>query len=353
MAKALGVAFVVMAVLGFGVAGAFVGAEAASDTTGTFYVSTAGSDANAGTEDSPWRTIEHGLTQLRPGETLYVRGGTYVENIRGPRIREGRPDARITVAAYPGERPVIQGLLWLTRPSHWTLDGINVTWHPDNDDRSHMVKLTRGVGWVFENAEVWGARSLAGILVYGYGDGEPSDWAIRGNCIHDVWSPDHSANKDHNLYINTGVTAGAGLVEHNLLFDAPNGQNVKLGYGGGGQPGDGTSNVIVRYNTMATSLRPLLVADESSNNVIERNIIVEGSENYAIRAYELSGTNNVFRDNVFGSFDYLQFGDPGYELLTDGGGNLLQHDPALDGIGCDRMRPGDPTSQSYGRYAPN
>src|SRR5215212_8647898 len=49
---------------------------------GTHFVSTTGSDSNPGTEARPWRTIRQSLTRLKPGQRLYVRGGTYKENIK-------------------------------------------------------------------------------------------------------------------------------------------------------------------------------------------------------------------------------------------------------------------------------
>ena len=322
--------------------------------TAAHYVATTGSDAAEGTASAPWRTIAHALTQLAPGETLYVRGGEYREDIQNPSIRVGRPDARIRVKAYPGERPVLRGLLWLDRPSYWTIDGLNVTWAPEHGPTDHMVKLTNGVGWVFENGELWGARSFSGLLVYGSIAGEPADWTIRGNCIHDIWTdPLHHVNGDHNLYINTGITAGAGLIERNILFNAPNGQNIKLGYGRSDpQPGDGTANVTVRNNTMYGALKNLMLTDESHDNVIERNIIVGSDEGYALRAYRLAGSGNVIRDNVLSEMRYLQYGDSGYGLATDGGGNLLPHDPRFDSVGCSGFRPADETAQAYGRYAP-
>jgi hypothetical protein len=323
------------------------------DTTAARYVSITGSDGSAGTETAPWRTIGHALTQLEPGETLYVRGGEYREDIRNPRIRVGGPDPCPRVVASPGERPVLRGLLWLNRPSYWTIDGLNVTWSPENAARDHMVKMTNGVGWVYENSELWGARSFAGLLVYGSISGEPADWTIRGNCVHDVWTdPIHHVNGDHNLYINVGTSAGAGLIERNILFNAPNGQNVKLGYGSSNpQPGHGAANVTVRYNTMYSALKNLMVTDESHHNIIERNIIQGSEEGYALRAYRLSGGDNAIRDNVLSEMRYLQYGDPGYELVTDGGGNLLPHDPGFDSRGCSGFRPTDMTAKGYGRYA--
>jgi hypothetical protein len=319
---------------------------------GTYFVSPTGSDTNPGTEVRPWRTIRQSLTRLRPGQRLYVRGGRYAENIRNPTIQPGRADARITVAAYPGERPIIVGLLWLTRPSYWTFDGINVTWSTSNSSTSHMVKMTNGVGWSYENSELWGARSFAAMLVYGSVAGEPANWTLRGNCVHDTYAS-NSGNQDHNLYINTGTSAGAGLIERNILFNAPNGQNVKLGYGRSTpQPGDGTSNVTVRYNTMYGARKSLLVSDESHHNTIERNIIVRSQDGYAIRAYRLSGAGNVFRDNVFFGMTRFQYADPGYGSVADGGGNVLPLDPKFDGVGCAMFKPAEPAAQSHGRFAP-
>jgi hypothetical protein len=350
---------------GFGTALVVASASGAADTasvtvlgtvssSGAYFVSTAGDDAGPGTEAAPWRTLAYALTRLGPGETLYVRGGTYDEDIRNPSIQQGRADARITVAAYPGERPVLQGLLWLEGPSYWTIDGLNVTWSTDHGATDHMVQMKNGVGWIYENAEIWGARSFSGLLVYGSKAGEPSDWVVRGNCIHDVWTePTHHINGDHNLYVNTGTSAGPGLIERNLFFNAPNGQNVKLGYGRSDpQPGDGTANVTVRYNTMVGSLKNVMLADETHGITLERNLIGVSDEGYGIRAYRLTGTNNVFRDNVFWGMTRFQYGDSGYGLVTDGGGNILPLDPQLDAVACGRMRPTDASASAYGRYAP-
>src|SRR5688572_8181980 len=47
-----------------------------------FYVDAArGDDKNDGSQAKPWRTVQHSVRQLRPGHTLYLRGGTYFENV--------------------------------------------------------------------------------------------------------------------------------------------------------------------------------------------------------------------------------------------------------------------------------
>src|SRR2546428_9686097 len=50
-------------------------------TAATYYVATTGNDANPGTPVRPFRTIRKGLSILRAGDTLYLRGGTYAETI--------------------------------------------------------------------------------------------------------------------------------------------------------------------------------------------------------------------------------------------------------------------------------
>ncbi len=45
-----------------------------------FYVSTAGSNTGNGSSANPWRSIQYGVSQLRAGDTLYLREGLYQES---------------------------------------------------------------------------------------------------------------------------------------------------------------------------------------------------------------------------------------------------------------------------------
>lgn len=74
---------------------------------GYFVDATRGSDKNAGTEAAPWQSIGHALPILKAGDTLYLRGGTYYENVYC--AVAGRKDAPITIRSYPGEQAVIDG----------------------------------------------------------------------------------------------------------------------------------------------------------------------------------------------------------------------------------------------------
>ena len=69
----------------------------------------AGNDRNTGNDQSPWRSVRHAITQLTPGDTLYLREGVYFENVYV--ALQGLPDQPITLRAYPGEQAIIDGSL--------------------------------------------------------------------------------------------------------------------------------------------------------------------------------------------------------------------------------------------------
>lgn len=158
-----------------------------------YYLAPDGSDDAVGSVLQPWGSFDRALSQLEPGDVLTVSGGTYAERVKNARLEPATAEQPITVQAAPGERPVLKGLLWIRGMDHWRFDGINITWG-NGDDDEHMVKLTDGVGWEFLNAEVWGARSFAAILVATTGGSEPTDWRIAGNCVHDT-IPTNSAEQ--------------------------------------------------------------------------------------------------------------------------------------------------------------
>ena len=310
-----------------------------------------GDDAAEGTAEAPFRTVTRGLLAVGPGDTLLLREGTYVEDVRSPRIQRGTPEARIRFANWPGERPVIQGLLWMKGASYWTLDGLAVTWNPGRLSTEHMVKMTNGVGWRVTRSEFWGAQSFAGLLVASTVAGEPADWAVEENCIHDT-QPSNDVNQDHLIYTNTGLTAGAGRIARNVLFNAPNGTGVKLG--GPSPLSGGATRVTVTENTIWNTAQNLLVAWQSNDNVISRNLLGSTGPGYGtIRGYQLAGAGNVASGNVAGGATSVFLNDTGYVGVADGGGNVFPVEPAFDDTTtCAGFHPADPVAASVGRYAP-
>lgn len=66
-----------------------------------------GDNKSDGSKSAPWKTLAHAVGQLKAGDTLYLRGGVYYENVA---IRlGGRKDAPVTIAVFPGEQAILDG----------------------------------------------------------------------------------------------------------------------------------------------------------------------------------------------------------------------------------------------------
>lgn len=57
----------------------------ASASAREFYVATSGSDANSGTIEQPFASVQRAQDSVEPGDTVFIRGGTY-------RIQESQVD---------------------------------------------------------------------------------------------------------------------------------------------------------------------------------------------------------------------------------------------------------------------
>jgi hypothetical protein len=83
----------------------------AAGTGRTFYIAPRGSDSAAGGLSCPFATLKKFLTIAQPGDTAYIRGGTYDGHSAGwSRLKptcSGTADNWITIRNYAGETPVI------------------------------------------------------------------------------------------------------------------------------------------------------------------------------------------------------------------------------------------------------
>lgn len=71
-----------------------------------YYIDLArGADQNVGSDKAPWKTLTHGVKQLRPGDTLVLRGGTYYESVAVAAI--GTAEKPITIRSAPGELAIL------------------------------------------------------------------------------------------------------------------------------------------------------------------------------------------------------------------------------------------------------
>jgi hypothetical protein len=78
-------------------------------TSNVYYLSPSGNDLSGnGTLDSPWFTLNKAWTVVKPGDIVYMRGGTYLyASSQSLRNKSGVAGSLIKVWAMPGELPVI------------------------------------------------------------------------------------------------------------------------------------------------------------------------------------------------------------------------------------------------------
>ncbi|MFI7367360.1 right-handed parallel beta-helix repeat-containing protein [Streptomyces sp. NPDC050149] len=119
-----------------------LGAASAPLDAAALYVAPDGTDGAAGTEADP-TTLASAISRVDSGGTVYLRGGTYhyAQTVTIPPGNNGSSSARTTLAAYPGESPVLNFAEMSEDPAHrglavngdfWHINGIVVEHAGDN-----------------------------------------------------------------------------------------------------------------------------------------------------------------------------------------------------------------------------
>ena len=121
-----------------------------------YYVATNGDDSNPGTLAEPFATIQKAAFLIQPGRTVYIRGGTYREQVC--LMRSGEPNAPITFTAYNGENVMVTATDQLTG---WTQHDGSIYKAPFSADgftRRDMTVFVNG-RWIHEAG--WTDKGIA------------------------------------------------------------------------------------------------------------------------------------------------------------------------------------------------
>lgn len=87
-----------------------IGIHELQDEADAYYLSTTGNNGNPGTIAEPWLTLAYAATQLRAGDTLYIRGGTYTgEGVFTTFAYDGTEAERIVIDNYESESVIFDG----------------------------------------------------------------------------------------------------------------------------------------------------------------------------------------------------------------------------------------------------
>ena len=259
----------------------------------TYYVGPGGDDANAGTREKPFKTIQHAADLAEPGDTILLMNGAFFESLTIK--RSGRPDAYITLKPDPAEiAPPIHvseidengrhsgfTKAFVARPKiiGWTPD--NGAWQ-DLGSNLYVTDEKRPVGAVTMGLDHPVDRWYpAGTRVYHHGSLE--ELKAAAPPLVPGWWQDDKAGK---MYVRAAdgrtpraLSVRLGVLPRGLQFDGA-GYWVVEGIGfellGGGPYGRGidiinSSNIIVRgcrFDTMRTGVA--IRKPRSTNCLIER-----------------------------------------------------------------------------------
>jgi hypothetical protein len=313
------------------------GTSAAPGNGTVYYVSPNGSDGNPCTESAPCSSLANAVRLLQPGDTLYLRGGTYDEAINQFQMPSGTASAPITIAAYPGETVRVGNWPMMffgpsSGTSHVIIDGIHFT------NGLYMGGGGQPYGpshITVQNFEVSGGSS-DGVTVSG------SNNIFRNGKVHDntgtgCVKSHGSASFCHGFYV-----LGSDHIIENVEVYNTTGIGIKIGQ----EPG--ATNVIVRNNVihhwgLADSSAAILFAALSSNSMAYNNIIYgctgptpSGNQQAGISFWR--GDNNAAFNNTV----YVPDGTCGHGIgMWFGNNSLIQNNIIV-------TSPGVPAFYDYG-----
>ena len=238
-----------------------------------FYVASSGcNNSYPGTETQPWCTISTSIRKLSAGDTLYIKNGTYNEElyITGP---SGSAENRTIISAYPGHAPVLRG------------NGVN-------GGRNKILNASYLI--------------FSGFTITNYNQGlfvEGSNHIILDHLT--IYSVGQEAV--HIKLNSSYVTA-----QNNLIHDTRawqyNGEGFYIGTAQVGDPQDNSNNIIIKNNTIYNTNDEAIEFKSGTHDCIaDNNIIYDAlldaayNNNTGVGMIEVDPANDGYNPQSWGS----------------------------------------------------
>jgi parallel beta-helix repeat protein len=219
--------------------------------TGALYVAPNGNDSNNGSISSPFKTIDAASAAAKPGNTVYVRAGTYTGNVRVQ--ANGSAAQPITIKPYPNEKVLLSGA--------------------GSQAGQEFVMIESSSYVVFSGFEI-SSSADTGLAVF-----DSHHVTVSNNVVHDSYTQGILLESSviQNSHDNSIV---GNTVYHNVLQNAPVGKPNVI-WAEGITASDSMNSLIIG-NTVYENYGEGIGALRSSNTQIIGNV---ARDNYSVNIY--------------------------------------------------------------------
>ncbi|NWG32627.1 MAG: right-handed parallel beta-helix repeat-containing protein [Rhodocyclaceae bacterium] len=316
-----------------------------------YFVSPNGNNSNDGSIGKPWQSINYALGKIFPGDTIYLREGTYFELVNNF-VRDGEPNKWITIRNYPNEKPILSGngqwtVIEFKNRKYYHFQGLEITnavWSGFNGTNYHYCKIS--------NCVVHGIGPSSGTAVGIYVSGTPgkpdssTHNIVENNIIYDCYGEGIYIGNDAHSLPPDGSPCNFNLIRGNEIYRCVDGIDIKTGsrfnrvignHIHDCNGGEYSAGIIVYEHT------------EIDSNVIDHNInygiFVQGNHNRITRNY-------IYKNKSYGILV------TGYESLWNnykdsGDDNVILNNTIVDNGNWGMYLYGDANQDSRGTILKN
>lgn len=271
-------------------------------------------------------TIQAALDVAAPGDTVRVKDGVYNEQVSFP--ASGSPGAPITLEAFPGHAPILDG----TGLERFSTAMVQIV------DRSWVAVVG------FEIRELRRGRDVSGIRVLGSG----TQIEIRDNVIHDIRGKDAMGI---TVYGTKATSISNLVIDGNEIRDCDPAKSEALTLNGNVELFEVTNNVVRDVNNIGIDLIGGETDVQPNPSLVARNGVVRGNRveransiyggGFAAGIYVDGGRDIVIERNV------VTASDLGIEIGAENGGIVASGIVVRDNVLYDN----DKACIAFGGYA--
>jgi len=239
----------------------------------TYYVATYGNDNNSGSENDPWRTLEHATDEAGSGDTIYVRSGTYYPTKSIQLSIDNPPDSPILLMPYPGETVIIDGSrtapendIFVVRGEYYEIRGFELR----NSKRVGINLYTgnhiRVINNIIHDSQKDAINGSVGT----------SDLYVAGNTVyHNVHENDRfQMNHEGGWAAAIRTTENGDIIINNIIYE-----NWGEGIGANG------TNHFITGNTLRDNYSVEIYADNLAESTINGNFVYTTNDPSFMRLY--------------------------------------------------------------------